>query len=69
MKFQSTNSSVVKLFWMISMMIFELSRNGEVVWRELVAKVTKRKQFWAIFRGCTGTGTGLYRYRYRAVPV
>ena len=31
MKFQSTNSSVVKLFWMISMMIFEVLSNGEVV--------------------------------------
>ena len=43
MKFQITNSSVVKLFWMIFMLIFEVLRNGEVVWRELVSKVAKRR--------------------------
>ena len=31
MEFQTTNSSVVKLFLMISMMIFEVLRNGEVI--------------------------------------
>ena len=30
-EFQTTNSSAVKLFWMISMMIFEVLRNGEVI--------------------------------------
>ena len=30
-EFQITNSSVVKLFWMISMMILEVLRNGEVI--------------------------------------
>ena len=30
-EFQITNSSVVKLFWMISMLIFEVLKNGEVI--------------------------------------
>ena len=31
MRFQTTDTSILKLFWMISMMIFEELRNGEVI--------------------------------------
>ena len=43
------------------MMIFEVLRNGEVIWSELVSKVAKEANL--------GNFPKLYRYRYRAVPV
>ena len=42
MRFQTTNTSVMEWFWIISMLIFEELWNGGVVRRELLTKVAKR---------------------------
>ena len=63
MKFQSTNSGVVKLFWMVSMMIFEvyeLQKLYEVKWYKKWQKGSSSGQFSegvpVQVQGCTGTG-------------
>ena len=48
MRFQTTNTSVMEWFWMISMLIFEELWNGGVVRRELLTKVAKRSNFGQI---------------------
>ena len=61
MRFQTTNTSILKLFWMISMMIFEKLRNGEVIYGGLVSKVEKEANL--------DNFPNMFRYRYRGVLV
>ena len=47
MKFQTTNTSVMVLFWIDSMLVFKVLWNGEVVGRKLVPKEGTNQHFLA----------------------
>ena len=62
MRFQTTNTSILKLFWMIYMMIFEELRNGGSYIRRIGIKSGKRSKSGQFpehvpvqVQGCTGT--------------
>ena len=62
MKFQSTNSSVMKLFLDEFQVFFLGVMNYRIFMKLIGSKSGKNSKLWANFGRCTGTCTGVHRY-------